>query len=140
MEKSRKGDLLVIRFADGENLIKGLEAVLTEEKITSGLIVGGVGMIKNAGLSFYVGRGEYETVPVTGAAELCSLSGNISGYEGELVIHMHAVVGTKGGAAMAGHLSSAEVSMTAEVAVLAIQQMLTRKLDPATGLRTLTFE
>ena len=139
MEKSRKGDLLVIRFTDGDNLVKGLEAVLVEEKITSALIVGGLGMVKNAGLSFYVGRGQYETVPVNGAAELCSLNGNVSDYDGELVIHIHAVVGTKGGAAMAGHLSSAEVSMTAEVAVLAIPQTLTRKLDPATGLRTLTF-
>lgn len=139
MEKSRKGDVLIVRFADGEDLIKGLENVLKEENISSGLILGGVGMVKNAGLSFYAGRGEYETVPINGEAELCSLNGNVSGYEGGLVIHMHAVVGTRGGAAMAGHLSSAKVNMTAEVAVLAVAQKLIRKHDPATGLRTLSF-
>lgn len=140
MEKSRKGDLLIIRFADDEDLVRDLEKVLKDEKIHSGIILGGLGMVKNAGLSFYVGRGEYETVPVNGEAELCSLSGNVSMYEDGLVIHMHAVVGTKGGAAMAGHLSSAKVNMTAEVAVLAVPQRLVRKLDAATGLRTLAFE
>ena len=96
-------------------------------------------MVKNAGLSFYAGRGEYETVPVNGEAELCSLNGNVSSYEGGLVIHIHAVVGTRGGAALAGHLSSAKVNMTAEVAVLAVPHKLVRKHDPATGLRTLTL-
>jgi predicted DNA-binding protein with PD1-like motif len=58
VEKSRKGDLLIVRFADGEDLVRDLEKLLKEEKIHSGLILGGLGMVKNAGLSFYVGRGE----------------------------------------------------------------------------------
>jgi predicted DNA-binding protein with PD1-like motif len=65
---------------------------------------------------------------------------NVSMYEDGLVIHMHAVVGTKGGAAVAGHLSSAKINMTAEVAILAVPQRLVRKRDAATGLRTLSFE
>ena len=140
MEKSRSGDLLVIRFADGEQLLEGLRKVLTEEGIDSGLILGGVGMVKGAALSFYKGKGEYETVPVAEEAELCSLSGNISTMDGELVVHIHATIGKKGGAALAGHFSSGEVNMTAEIAVLALPQKLTRKMDPQTGLRTLVLK
>jgi predicted DNA-binding protein with PD1-like motif len=140
VEKSRKGDVLVVRFSDGEDLLKGLDAVLKEENISSGIVLGGVGMVKNAGLSFYRGRGEYETVPVNGEAELCSLNGNISTLDDEIVVHLHAVVGLKGGSALGGHLSSGSVNMTAEIAILATQQKLRRTLDPETGLRKLIFE
>ncbi len=139
MEKSRQDNLLVVRFADGEDLIGGIEKVLKEEGIFSGIILGGVGMVKKAALSFYMGRGEYETVPLASEAELCSLNGNVSTLDGELVIHAHAVVGKKGGGALAGHVSSAQVHMTAEVAILAAPQQLIRKVDSRTGLRTLTL-
>jgi predicted DNA-binding protein with PD1-like motif len=139
VEKSKQGDLLVVRFSDGEDLMGGIGKVLTEEGIFSGIILGGVGMVKKAALSFYMGRGEYETVPLAEEAELCSLNGNISTLDGELVVHAHAVLGRKGGRAFAGHVSSAQVHMTAEVAILEAQQKLTRKLDSQTGLRTLTL-
>jgi predicted DNA-binding protein with PD1-like motif len=139
VEKSRKGGLLVVRLMDGEDLVGQIQSALAEEGISSGIILGGVGMVKNAALSFYIGQGEYETVPVAEEAELCSLNGNISTLDGELVIHAHAIVGKRGGGALAGHLSGAKVHMTAEVAILEAPQRLTRKLDSRTGLKTLTL-
>ncbi len=140
LEKSRKGDLLVVRLRDGEDLLGGLSAALKEEKIDSGVILGAVGMVRGAALSFYVGNGTYETLPVDEAVELCSINGNISMSEGELVLHIHAVVAKHGGAAIGGHLSGGTVNMTAEIAVLAAGQKLVRKLDKETGLKTLQFE
>jgi predicted DNA-binding protein with PD1-like motif len=137
VEKKRQGDLLIIRFSDGEDLLAGMKKALRQENVESGVILGGVGMVKQAALSFYKGQGQYETAPVGEEAELCSINGNISTMGEELVVHVHAVVGKKGGAALAGHFSSGKVNMTAEVAVLAVPQRLTRKLDPETGLRTL---
>ena len=139
MEKSKKGGLLVVRLTNGEDLIGRIGDALREEGISSGIILGGVGMVKNAALSFYKGRGEYETVPLAEEAELCSMNGNISTLDGELVIHAHAVVGKRGGGALAGHLSGAEVHMTAEIAILEAPHELTRKLDSRTGLKTLTL-
>ena len=140
MEKSRKGDILIIRLSDGEDVFENMTKALKEEGIHSGVIIGGVGMVKDAALSFYKGRGEYEIVPLSEEAELCALNGNISTIGDELVIHMHAAVGRRGGSAMAGHLSSGRVNMTAEIAVMAVEQTLKRQLDPETGLRTLVFE
>lgn len=140
VQKKRQGDLLVIRFADGENLIKEMDKALTDEGIASAIVIGGVGMVKNTALSFYKGRGEYETVPVAEETELCSLSGNVSTLDGELVIHLHAVLGRPGGEALGGHFSSGDVNMTAEVAILATPHQLIRRSDPKTGLRTLVFE
>jgi len=140
VEKSRKENLLLIRLSDGENLEGSLKKALKEEKIHSGVILGGVGMVRNAALSFYVGKGEYETVPVQEPAELCALSGNISTMGGELVIHLHATVAKQGGAAVAGHVSGGEINMTAEIAIMVTPQKLTRESDPETGLRLLRFE
>lgn len=140
MERSRKGDLLMVRLRDGEDLLEGLSAALKEEKVDSGVILGGVGMVRGAALSFYVGNGEYETRPVEEAVELCSINGNISTSEGELVLHIHAMIAEHGGAAMGGHLSGGTVNMTAEIAVLVAGQKLVRKPDPDTGLNVLKFE
>jgi predicted DNA-binding protein with PD1-like motif len=140
LEKSRKDNVLLIRLSDGDDLEDSLRNALKEENVTSGVVIGGVGMVRNAALSFYVGKGEYETVPVEGAAELCALSGNVSTLDGEVVIHLHAVVGRPGGGALAGHLSKGRVNMTAEIAILIVRQRLVRTSDPQTGLRLLKFE
>jgi hypothetical protein len=140
VERSRRDNLLVMRFFDGEDLLETMKRALEEEKIHSGIVVGGVGMIRSAALSFYKGRGEYETVPVDEPVELCALNGNISTMDGEIVIHMHTTVGRHGGAALAGHFTSGKVNMTAEIAVMGTPQKLVRKSDPDTGLRLLAFE
>ncbi len=140
MEKSRAENLLLIRLSDGEDLEGSLKQALKEEKIHSGVVIGGVGMVRDAALSFYVGKGEYETVPIQQPAELCALSGNVSTMGGELVLHLHATVAKQGGAAVAGHFSGGKVNMTAEIAIMVTPQNLTRESDPETGLRLLRFE
>ncbi len=140
VDKSRKGDLLIMRFSDGEDLLAAMRQALIEEKISSGIVLGGVGMVRNAGLSFYKGRGEYETVPVATESELCSLNGNISTLGEDIMIHLHAVIGRPGGEALAGHLSAATVNKTAEIAVLVCRHTLIRKEEPETGLKILGFK
>jgi predicted DNA-binding protein with PD1-like motif len=140
VEKSRKGDLLMIRLRDGEDLLGGLSEALKEEGISSGVIIGGVGMVRGAAISFYVGKGEYQTRPVVDAVELCSMNGNISMSDGELRLHIHVTVAKRGGVVLGGHLSAGTVNMTAEIGVLVAGQKMVRKLDPDTGLKTLKFE
>jgi predicted DNA-binding protein with PD1-like motif len=139
VEKSIRDNLLLVRMSDGDDLEAGIAAAFKENNLTSGVVIGGVGMVRNAALSFYVGKGKYETVPVDSAAELCALSGNVSTIDGEMVIHLHAVLGRPGGAAMAGHLSRGLVNMTAEIAIMITPQKLVRILDSETGLRLLKF-
>jgi predicted DNA-binding protein with PD1-like motif len=140
VDGSLKDDVLLVRLSDGDDLEVSLKKVLKENNITAGVFIGGVGMLRNAGLSFYVGKGRYETVPLDGPVELCALSGNVSTMEGEIAIHLHAVVGGHGGRALAGHLSGGQVNMTAEIAILVTPQKLVRYADPGTGLKMLRFE
>jgi predicted DNA-binding protein with PD1-like motif len=97
-------------------------------------------MVRDAGISFYAGKGEYETRPVVDAVELCSMNGNVSTSDGELVLHIHVTLAKKGGATLGGHFSGGTVNMTAEIAVLAATQKLVRNLDRETGLKALGFE
>jgi len=140
VEKSRKGDLLTVRLRDGEDLLEGLGEALKQEGIDSGVIIGGVGMVRGAAISFYAGKGEYATRPVVDAVELCSMNGNVSTSDGELILHIHVTLAKRGGATLGGHFSGGTVNMTAEIAVLVAGQKLVRRLDPDTGLKTLKFE
>ncbi|MGD9140533.1 MAG: DUF296 domain-containing protein [bacterium] len=140
MVTGRSGNLLLIRLVHGDDLLESLKAVLAREGVTSGVLLGGVGMLSDAVLGYYAGDGEYETLDVGEEVELCALSGNISTFEGEHVIHMHVAAGRKDGSAVAGHLVSARVHMTHELAVMVSDTAMVRKVDEETGLKLLWFE
>lgn len=140
MEFFRDGDVLFMRFLDGDDLLEGMKQALRAEGICSGVVLGGVGMLKNPQLSFYTGGGVYEPIPLEEEVELVALNGNVATLDGEVFVHLHATVGKRGGEAAAGHFSGGKVHMTAEVAVKALTKTMTRSLDTRTGLKTLRFE
>ena len=140
MVTARSGDLLLVRLAHGDDLLAGLESALVAEGVDSGVLVGAVGMLSDVKLGYYAGDGQYEVFDVGEEVELCSANGNISSFEGDYVIHMHVTAGRRGGAAVAGHLVSAKVHMTGELAVMVSEVGMVRKVDEDTGLKLLWFE
>jgi predicted DNA-binding protein with PD1-like motif len=140
LETARSGNLLLVRLVHGDDLLAGLKSALAEEGVTSGVLLGGVGMLSDAELGYYAGDGRYETFEVGEEVELCALSGNVSTFEGEYVIHMHVTAGRRDGSAVAGHLVSAKVHMTNELAVMVSGARMIRKVDEDTGLKLLWFE
>ncbi|MGQ9603616.1 MAG: PPC domain-containing DNA-binding protein [bacterium] len=135
----RQGNLLVVRFADGEDLLESMALLLKKEKVFSGFVIGGVGMLKPVTLGFYKGGGDYRKIEVREESELCSLNGNISVFENDLFLHLHGVVGRQDGSAVAGHILSARVHLTSEVSIFALPEAMVRKLDPSSGLKKLEF-
>lgn len=118
----------MVRLQDGERLpeaLRGLGAF--------GVVVCGVGMLRDVVLGFWDGKG-YREERIAEPVELLSLQGNIGeGPEG-VVVHLHVVVGREGGEALGGHLLSATVHNTAELAVLGLPGVrLLRRPEP-TGL------
>lgn len=140
MDRTRQGDLLLVRFSDGEDLLEGMKKALKEEGIDSGIVLGGVGMLKSPGLAFYKGGGRYDAIPLDEEVEICALNGNVARADGEIFVHLHATVGRSSGEAFAGHFTGGKVHMTAEVAVMVLHKKMTRVFDGKTGLRTLRFE
>lgn len=128
MLKAQSGENLMVRLQDGERLPEALR-----ELGAFGVVVCGVGMLRDVVLGFWVGKG-YREERIAEPVELLSLQGNIGeGPEG-VVVHLHVVVGREGGEALGGHLLSATVHNTAELAVFGLPGVrLLRRPEP-TGL------
>jgi predicted DNA-binding protein with PD1-like motif len=101
---------IVVRMVDGENLLERLLAV----KVDSAVVIGGIGMVRDATLAYWNGT-EYEEHAVPEPAELLSLQGNIGSLNGEPVAHCHATVARRDGTVTGGHLMAATVANTAEI-------------------------
>jgi predicted DNA-binding protein with PD1-like motif len=114
---ARSGNLILIRLVDGDDLLESLKSALEKEGVTSGVLLGGVGMLSDAVLGYYAGDGRYETFEVGEEVELCAVNGNVSTFEGDQVMHL-----------------------TNELAVMVSGAGMKRKVDEDTGLKLLWFE
>lgn len=127
------------RLHQDEDLFESLKKVCSECGLRTGVVVSGIGMLKQAELSFYVKHGKYATVLFPEPLELVSLTGNILEQDGEYMFHLHAVLAKETKEAMAGHLSRGKVNVTNEITILKTDIAAHRELDEATGLMALTF-
>jgi len=125
---AKSGEAVVVRLLDGEKLPEALSHLPP-----SGAVVCGVGMLREVVLGYWE-AGKYLEERIPEPMELLSLQGNIGeGPEG-VVVHLHVVVGEKGGKALGGHLLSATVHNTVEALVIRLSGVrLLRKREP-TGL------
>lgn len=120
---------IVIRMVDGEDLVAELLSVSVEGAV----ILGGIGMVRDARLAYWNGS-EYEEHAVPEPTELLAMQGNIALREGGRMLHCHLTVARRDGSVTGGHLISATVANTAEI-VLGLPSgiVLERRLD-ANGL------
>ncbi len=129
MIKAEHENSMMVRFKDGETLPTGL----TELGVKSGVIVNGVGMLRDLELGYWDGS-NYVIEKIPEPVELLSLQGNIGVKDGEPVVHAHVAVAKKGGAAYGGHILRATVHNTAEVFIYKFGVIrLLRKMEE-TGL------
>ena len=90
MSFAKEGNLIVFRFEDGKDVIKSLKRITKEHKIQSGIILNGIGMLRNFEISFYSReKASYVTNKFNEPVELLSLSGNISLRNDETFFHLH---------------------------------------------------
>jgi hypothetical protein len=126
MIKADRGNNLMVRLTDGEDLI----ASLVNLRVESGVILNGVGMLRDVRLGYWNGS-EYETEPIAEPVELLSLQGNFARKgDKEIAIHCHATVAHRGGAALGGHLLQATVHNTSEIFIYRFAELkLERKME-----------
>lgn len=137
----REGDgLIMIRLHQDEDLFEQLEEVCRKCEVETGIFLSGIGMLKQAELSFYVKQGKYATVLFPEPLELVTLSGSVLRQDGDYHFHLHAVLAKETKEAMAGHLSRGKVNVTNEIVILKTDIPALRKMDDATGLMALTFK
>jgi predicted DNA-binding protein with PD1-like motif len=120
---------IVVRMLDGENLVEGLLSI----DVDGAVILGGIGMVREARLGYWNGS-EYEEQTVADPAELLAMQGNIARRDGKRALHCHITVARRDGSVTGGHLIAGTVENTAEI-VLGLPEgiRLERRID-ANGL------
>ncbi|HLH85565.1 MAG TPA: DUF296 domain-containing protein [Thermoplasmataceae archaeon] len=86
MQISREGELILVKIEYGENVKDTILKVIQKEKISSGEVTWGIGMIRNLQVGYYNG-GSYEKETFSQPLEIVSFHGSIAGNEPLLHIH-----------------------------------------------------
>lgn len=137
---SRKLPLICVRMEEGRDFFEGVREIVEKYQLTSGVIIHALGQFRDVELGFY-DRDErkFRTKSFDGPFEITNLSGNIGFLEGEVVTHVHVVLGDKHFGAISGHLNKATVTSTLEMFILSVPVRFIRRLDEETGLKLLHF-
>ncbi len=129
MIQATNGRELVVRLADGEDLMESLRALPVE----SAVVAAGIGMSRRLRLGFWNGTA-YEETLIEAPTELLSLQGTIArGPEGR-VVHVHASVAGRDGAVRGGHVLGATIANTAEITLLLVPGIRLERRIESTGL------
>jgi len=129
----KEGNFIVFRFEDGKDVIESLKRVAKEHQVQSGVILSGIGMLRDFEISFYSReKVNYVTHKFNEPVELLSFSGNISIRNSENFFHLHVALAREDDSAIGGHLKKATVHNTLEGVVMKLSEIkLTR--DSETG-------
>jgi predicted DNA-binding protein with PD1-like motif len=130
----------VVRLEPGEEIIASLSRFVKARGIgTAG--ISGIGAAGELTIGYFDrARKQYVNRNLSGEYEILSLSGNVSHFAGEPWIHVHAVVAGPDFVATGGHLFSAKVTVTVELALVVSGERIERKEDTASGFRPLELE
>ncbi len=139
MKVRREGNVLVMRLDDGEDLFQSLEAALQMNSVTSGVILTGIGMLRDFEIGYYNGK-DYEKKRREEPHELVALHGSIASGPENLRLHLHAALASPEHEIIGGHLFGGKVCVVNEITVLALDNIgLVRTRDERTGLMLLDF-
>ena len=119
----------------GDEAMACLTRLAADERLTAAQVTA-IGAFESATLAFFDWETkEYEKIPVREQVEVLSLTGDMTlGEDGGPKLHLHAVLGRRGGATLGGHLLEARVRPTLEVIVNESPAHLRRAHDARSGL------
>ncbi len=137
MQFVKLGDYFIIRLERGEDVVQKLTSFVRERGIKAGM-VSGIGAVSDITLGYFdPATREYHKEMLPGSYEVANITGNASILDGEEMLHLHATIADTEHNAKAGHLFSAEVSVTLEVVIVPFPGVAERKMDEAVGLNLL---
>ncbi|MDP2951014.1 MAG: DUF296 domain-containing protein [bacterium] len=137
MQIKEKNNLVILRMFPKENVVEGLDRALKECKVKTAVFVSGVGQLKNVRLGYFKEKGDYQEQVFKKPLELLSLNGFVSlnQEQNNYDFHLHTTLSNLEKRAVGGHLISAAVSVTLEVAFLKTDIAIERKVEKRTGLK-----
>jgi len=136
MPSAEENGVVVAKLDDGEDLLACLRGLAAEHRLESGLVLWGIGMVRDFELGYFNGR-QYDRKIFAEPAELLALHGTLT-PSADPPIHVHLTAGKRGHEAVGGHLFKATVNVLNEICLQRLDRMrLGRELKPASGLREL---
>lgn len=119
----------------GEEAMRSLRLFAEKEGLTAAHI-SAIGAFSDATISYFDwDTKEYEKIPVREQVEVAALSGDVAiGPDGRPAIHIHVVLGRRGGATLAGHLDEGTVRPTLEIILTEAPAHLRKRVDAESGL------
>ena len=140
----RLSRVVAMRLAPGDDLFLGIEETCRKYGIKNGVILSGIGSLRNAKFFDPVelpetksGYGYSEAIEEEGPIELISASGAIcTGPDGDVLLHVHCCFADSSGRAFAGHLIEGNtVLLTADVTIAEYEGILMdRRFDEELGV------
>ena len=121
-------------FAEGDEILSGLKEFAVKYKITSAQITG-IGDASSARFGWYdKSRKMFKVNELHTFGEITSLIGDITLYNGNPVVHVHANLGTEDGLVHGGHLLEGIVNPTLQLMVTVYPVPLYKKMDEGSGI------
>ncbi len=138
MSFRKEGKLVVFRLEDGKDVIESLKRVAKENQVQSGVVLSGIGMLRDFEISFYSReKMDYITSRFNEPVEILSFSGNISMRNNENFFHLHVALAKEDNSAIGGHLEKATVHNTLEGVIIKLSQIKLRR-DSETGILSMS--
>lgn len=134
MQLIKKRDLLVVRLFKDEDVFKSIKQSLIKSKFENGVILSGIGMLKDIELRVFKGKGRYATKIFKGGYELVSFSGNIVRTSNDYILHIHSAIADHKYRCFAGHFGGAKVAVTLELFIREVPVKIYRRIEEETGL------
>ncbi len=125
----------VIVLSSGDEAMACLKRFVEQEKIEAAQF-SAIGAFRSAVLGYFDWeRKDYQRIPVDEQAEVASFTGDLAyGPDEQPALHIHCVLGCRGGRAVAGHLLEGHVRPTLEVVLTDSPVHLRKRHDAESGL------
>lgn len=129
---------LVVKLEKGDDIGESINQVIEDYGIYSGLIIFGIGMIRELEVGYWNGR-EYEKKKLVSPGEIVSFHGSISSNDPRT--HIHVAVAKQDHIVEGGHFFSGIADPLVELHIIRLEEIvLKRELNKETGLKELTFD
>lgn len=139
MKARAEGDFVVAKLEDGEDLLASLAAIVKANRIESGTVLWGIGMVRDFEVGFFGGK-EYRRTTFEKPHELLALHGSIT-VRADPMFHLHLAAGNEEKGVVGGHLFKATVAVLNEVCLRRFLTIrMNRAHNPKSGLRELVLE
>ncbi|MCG4578932.1 PPC domain-containing DNA-binding protein [Clostridium cochlearium] len=139
MDYKKYADKYVIRLDRGDEIVESIRNFCRKEDIKAAKI-SGIGATNHVVIGIYeLENKKYHEKEFKEDFEITSLMGNVSTYKGDLIPHLHINLGDKDFNVKGGHLQSAIISVTGEIFLEPIEDVLEKEINEDTGIKILKF-